>query len=202
MTRGIKFCGLKSSIEVHYPTVSGNLLILKKKLYSCLCASFVSCCCILLEKMDENGSFKTIAPFSSLRNGPLLASFRVQRLKGVETRRLLQATVLTIPFLLPCGPEHCTGITPGAGAQTQSDTDLIRSVETFNLGKPLEVSISRSRMSLNSRDFGAMWKQPVIPGNLRLKLRACRGAGEEDRVMWLELRPGWLAHISFLNNEP
>ena len=90
-----------------------------------------------------------------------------------------------------------TGITPGAGAQTQSDTDLFRSVETFNLGKPLEASISRSRTSLNSRDFGATWKQPVIPGNLRLKLRACRGAGEEDRVMWLELRPGWLAHIFF-----
>ena len=35
-------------------------------------------------------------------------------------------------------------------------------------------------------EFGAMRKQPIIPGNSR----ACSCAGEEDRVTWLDLRPG------------
>ena len=55
--------------------------------------------------------------------------------------------------------------------------------------------ITRSRPKLNcgpGRDFevgpefGAARKQPIIPGNSRA--RSC--AGEEDRVTWLDLRPG------------
>ena len=54
---------------------------------------------------------------------------------------------------------------------------------------------NRSRPKLNcgaGRDFwvgpkfGARRKQPIIPGNSRA--RSC--AGEEDRVTWLDLRPG------------
>ena len=56
-------------------------------------------------------------------------------------------------------------------------------------------SVNRSRPKLNcgpGRDFevgpefGAARKQPIIPGNSRA--RSC--AGEEDRVTWLDLRPG------------
>ena len=58
--------------------------------------------------------------------------------------------------------------------------------------RPLSI---RSRPKLNygaGRDlgvgpeFGAMWKQRIIPGNARA--RSC--AGEEDWVTWLNLRPG------------
>ena len=35
-------------------------------------------------------------------------------------------------------------------------------------------------------EFGATRKQPIIPGNWRARLFA----GEEDRVTWLDLRPG------------
>ena len=58
-----------------------------------------------------------------------------------------------------------------------------------------EPSVTRSRPKLNcgpGRDFevgpefGAARKQPIIPGNSRA--RSC--AGEEDRVTWLDLRPG------------
>ena len=55
--------------------------------------------------------------------------------------------------------------------------------------------VTRSRPKLNygaGRDFGvgpefgAMRKQLIIPGNSGARL--C--AGEEDRVIWLDLRPG------------
>ena len=61
----VKFCGLKLSIEVHYPTalVSANL---KKMLYSCLCEF---CYCILMEKINENDSFVTIIHVSHLSVG-------------------------------------------------------------------------------------------------------------------------------------
>ena len=35
-------------------------------------------------------------------------------------------------------------------------------------------------------EFGARRKQPIIPGNSWARSYA----GEEDRVMWLDLRPG------------
>ena len=53
--------------------VSGNL---DTMLHSCSCASFVICYCMLMEKMDENGSFMAITHFFHLRVGSLLASFR------------------------------------------------------------------------------------------------------------------------------
>ena len=84
----VKNHGLKSSIEVQLPTVSDNL---KKMLYSCLCVSFVSCYCVLMEKMDENGSLATIAQFSRLRVGSLLVSYGDSK---VWPGGLLQATVL------------------------------------------------------------------------------------------------------------
>ena len=87
----VKIRGLKSSIEVQLPTVSGNL---KKILYSCLCTSFVICYCVLTEKIDENDSIVTIDHFSrlhGLRIGSLLVSFRDS---NVWPGRLLQATVL------------------------------------------------------------------------------------------------------------
>ena len=59
-SRRVKTHGLKSSIEVQLSTVDGNL---KKILYSCFCGSFVSCYCVLMEKMDEYGCFVTIAHF-------------------------------------------------------------------------------------------------------------------------------------------
>ena len=71
-SRRVKIRGLKSSIAVQLPTVSGNL---KKMLYSSLCTSFVSCYCILTEKIDENGSVVTIDHFSRLRVGSLLISY-------------------------------------------------------------------------------------------------------------------------------
>ena len=52
-SRQVKIRGLKSSIEVQLLTVSGNL---KKMLYSCLCTSFVSCYCVLTEKIDEKAA--------------------------------------------------------------------------------------------------------------------------------------------------
>ena len=70
--RRVKICGLKSSIEVQLPTGSGNL---KKVLYSCLCTCFMSCYCVLTEKIDENGSVVTITHFSRLRVGSLLIPF-------------------------------------------------------------------------------------------------------------------------------
>ena len=87
----VKIRGLKSSIEVQLPTVSGNL---KKILYSCLCTSFVICYCVLTEKIDENDSIVTIDHFSrlhGLRIGSLLVSFGDS---NVWPGRLLQATVL------------------------------------------------------------------------------------------------------------
>ena len=68
----VKICGLKSSIEVQQPTVSGNM---KKMLYSWLCTSFVSCYCVLTEKIDKNGSVVTIDHFSRLRVGSLFVSY-------------------------------------------------------------------------------------------------------------------------------
>ena len=67
-SRRLKICGLKSSIEVQQPTVSGNL---KKMFDSCLCTSFRSCYCVLTEKIDKNGSVVTIDQFSRLRVGSL-----------------------------------------------------------------------------------------------------------------------------------
>ena len=49
-SRRVNICGLKSSIEVQQPTVSGNM---KKMFYSCLCTSFRICCCVLTEKIDK-----------------------------------------------------------------------------------------------------------------------------------------------------
>ena len=63
-----------------------------------------------------------------------------------------------------------------------------------------ELELTRSRLKLNYRvgrdfgvgpEFGATWKQPIIPGNSQV--RSC--AGEEDRVMWLDLRP--FNHVNF-----
>ena len=68
----VKICGLESSTEVQLPTVSGNL---KKMIYSCLCTSFVSCYCVVTEKIDENGSVATIDHFSRLLVGSLLVSY-------------------------------------------------------------------------------------------------------------------------------
>ena len=62
-SRRVKIRGLKSSSEVQQPTVSGNL---KKMLYSCLCTSFVSCYCVLMAKIDKNGSVVTIDHISRL----------------------------------------------------------------------------------------------------------------------------------------
>ena len=86
-SRRVKLRGLKSSTEVQLPTVSGNL---KKMLYSCLCTSFVSCYCVLTEKIDENGSVVTIDHFSRLRVGSLLVSCGDS---NVWPDGLLQATV-------------------------------------------------------------------------------------------------------------
>ena len=61
--------------------------------------------------------------------------------------------------------------------------------------REIACGVNRSRPKLNcgpGRDFevgpefGAARKQPIIPGNSRA--RSC--AGEEDRVTWLDLRPG------------
>ena len=71
-SRRVKICGLKSSIEVQLPTVSGNL---EKMLYSRLRTSFMSCYCVLMEKIDKTGSVVTIEPFSRLRVGSLLVSY-------------------------------------------------------------------------------------------------------------------------------
>ena len=45
-------------------------------IYSCLCKSFVSCYCVLTEKIYENRSVVTIDHFSRLRVGSLLVSYR------------------------------------------------------------------------------------------------------------------------------
>ena len=60
-------------------------------LYSCLCTSFVSCYCVLTEKIDENDNVVTIDHFSRLRVGSLLVSFGDS---NVWPSRLLQATVV------------------------------------------------------------------------------------------------------------
>ena len=86
-SRRVKIRGLKSSVEVQQPTVSGNL---KKMLYSCLCISFVSCYCALTEKIDKNGSVVTIDHFSRLQVGSLLVSYGDS---NVWPGGLLQATV-------------------------------------------------------------------------------------------------------------
>ena len=58
-----------------------------------------------------------------------------------------------------------------------------------------QAALPRSRLKLNygagrefgvGPEFGAMRKQPIIPGNSRVR----SGADEEDRVTWLDLRPG------------
>ena len=59
-------------------------------LYSCLCTSFVSCYCVLMENIDKNGSVVTINHFTRLRVGSLLVSFGDS---NVWPGRLLQATV-------------------------------------------------------------------------------------------------------------
>ena len=59
-------------------------------LYSCLCTSFVSCYCVLSEKIDENGSVVTIDHFSRLRVGSLLVSYGDS---NVWPDGLVQATV-------------------------------------------------------------------------------------------------------------
>ena len=69
VTTRVRIRGLKSSTEVQLPIVSGNLT---KMLHSCLCTSFVSCYCVLTEKIDQNGSIVTIDPFSCRRVGSLL----------------------------------------------------------------------------------------------------------------------------------
>ena len=81
-SRRVKICGLKSSIEV-----SGYL---NKMFYSCLCTSFISCYCVLTEKIDKNGSVVTIDQFSRLRVGSLLVSYGDS---NVWPGGLLQATV-------------------------------------------------------------------------------------------------------------
>ena len=86
-SRRVKNRGLKSSTEVQLPTVNSNL---KKMLYSCLCTSFVSCYCVLTEKVDENGSFVTIDHFPRLRVGSLLVSYGDP---NVRPGGLLQTTV-------------------------------------------------------------------------------------------------------------
>ena len=86
-SRRVKICGLKSSIEVQLPMVSGNL---KKMLYSCLCTSFVSCSCVLTEKIDETGRVVTIDHFSRLWVRSLLVSYGDL---NVWPDALLQATV-------------------------------------------------------------------------------------------------------------
>ena len=89
-SRRVKLCGLKSSIEVQQPTVSGNL---KKMFYSCLFTSFMSCYCALTEKIYKNGSVVTIDHFSRPRVGSLLVS-RSYGDSNVWPGGLLQATVV------------------------------------------------------------------------------------------------------------
>ena len=89
----VKIRGFKSSIEVQLPIVSGNL---KKMLYSCLCTSFVSCYCVLTEKIDENDTVVIIDHFSRLQVGSLLVSYGDS---NVWPGGLLQATV-TEPYAL------------------------------------------------------------------------------------------------------
>ena len=55
---------------------------------------------------------------------------------------------------------------------------LIRSRPKLNCGPGRDFEVGP--------EFGAARKQPIIPGNSRA--RSC--AGEEDRVTWLDLRPG------------
>ena len=86
-SRRVKLRGLKSSIEVQQPTVNGNLM---KMLYYCLCTSFVSCYCVLTEKIVKNGSVVTIVHFSRLRVRSLLVSYGDS---NVWPGWLLQATV-------------------------------------------------------------------------------------------------------------
>ena len=88
----VKIRGLKSSIEVQLPIVSGNL---KYMLYSCLCTSFVSCYCVLTEKIDENDNVVTIDHFSRFRVGSLLVSFGDS---NVWPSGLLRATVTQLPI--------------------------------------------------------------------------------------------------------
>ena len=68
--------------------------------------------------------------------------------------------------------------------------------------KRFPLHMDRSRMCLNSgasrdfglwTEFGATWKQPIIPGNSR----ECSWAGEEDQVTWLDLQPGYF-HVFLL----
>ena len=95
-SRRVKLCGLKSSIEEQQPTVSDNL---KKMFYSCLCTSFMSCHCVLTEKIDKNGNVVTIDHFSRLRVGSLLVSYGDS---NVWRGGLLQATVVwwhTLTFI-------------------------------------------------------------------------------------------------------
>ena len=63
----------------------------------------------------------------------------------------------------------------------------------------LSIELTRSRPKLNygaGRDFGvgpefgATPKQPIIPENLQARSCAGEEDGQEDRVMWLDLRPG------------
>ena len=55
---------------------------------------------------------------------------------------------------------------------------LVRSRPKLNCGPGRDFEVGP--------EFGAARKQPIIPGNSRA--RSC--AGEEDRVTWLDLRPG------------
>ena len=94
-SRPVKIRGLKSYSEVQLPTVSGNL---KKMLYSCLCTSFVSCYCVLTEKIDENGSVVTIDHFSP---SPSRITSRLLRKLECVARRIVASHCAPPPPPLP-----------------------------------------------------------------------------------------------------
>ena len=100
-SRRVKICGLKSSIEVQLPTVSGNV---KKMLYSCLCMSFVCCYCVLTEKIDKNRSVVTINHFSRLRVGSLLVSYGDSNVwpDRIVTSHCGHIPLLKIPLISLC----------------------------------------------------------------------------------------------------
>ena len=64
------------------------------------------------------------------------------------------------------------------GGEISIFTAVIRSRPKLNCGPGKDFEVGP--------EFGAARKQPIIPGNSRA--RSC--AGEEDRVTWLDLRPG------------
>ena len=114
--------------------------------YSCLCTSFVSCYCVLTEKIDENDNVVTIDHFSRLRVGSLLVSFGDS---NVWPSGLLQATV-SIYQLQINGPVR------GNGAST--NWTCARTRASINTRRVLKMLL-HLQADLSSVNRSAVWNR-------------------------------------------